>query len=947
MSFYADLHIHSKYSRATSRDADLEHLALWAEKKGIAVIGTGDFTHPAWREELKSKLAPAEPGLFRLKDQSLGATRFMLEVEISTIYKKGEKTRKVHHLLYAPDFEKVDRMVARLEKIGNLRSDGRPILGLDSRHLLEIALEAGEGCYLVPAHIWTPWFSAMGSKSGFDSIDECYGDLASHIFAVETGLSSDPEMNWRVSHLDRFRLVSNSDAHSPGKLGREACRFSTELDYFAIKRALETGEGYEGTIEFFPEEGKYHLDGHRKCGIRFDPNESKQHANSCPTCGEPLTLGVLHRVEELADRQPGQAPEKHDPFVNAVPLPEVLSELLGAGPASKKVQKNYNATLNMVGPELPLLNEIPLEDISKKGSELLAEAIRRMRAGEVKRTGGYDGEYGVIKLFEEKEIRREEGTDHFWPVPGEYGLEKQQGDRPRKGFSSVICPQNNRRMNELQLDSDQQRALEHTTGPLLIVAGPGSGKTRTLTHRIAHLIEGNGIDPASCLTITFTRRAAEEMRTRLKVLLPHRWAQIPIMTFHGFALAMLDEHREELGLHPAFRLASEEERIQLLAGALGVTDDRAERLLIKIARFKRVGVRPSDEKLEKPFELYECLLKERHLADYEDLIRLLVQALETREGFCAKLQAHFPWLSVDEFQDIDEFQYRLIKLLMPADGNICAIGDPDQAIYGFRGSDVRFFLDFQRDFPAALVIRLTKNYRSRSSILDVATGVMRTSSLIPERVMQSMQQGGTKVIVHQSITDRAEADFIVQTIEQLIGGSSHFSVDSGRSGRRVGERSFSDFAVLYRTDAQSALLVEALELSGLPFQKHGHRPAEGEEAWDPRAERILLLTIHAAKGLEFPVVFIVGCEDGVIPLRFGDVDQTQLDEERRLFFVGVTRAREQLILSYAQKRLWRGKLMDQELSPFIQDVEQQLLDRQQRISTVQREHSKADQLKLF
>ena len=294
MRFHADLHVHSKYSRATSRDLDLEHLAWWAARKGIGLVGTGDFCHPAWAAELKEKLVPAEPGLFRLRpdiEQGVAATlppacrtpvRFMLEVEISTIYKKGDKTRKVHHLIYAPDFETADRIAARLGRIGNIKSDGRPILGLDSRDLLEITLESGPGAYLVPAHIWTPWFAALGSQSGFDTIADCYGDLAPHIFAVETGLSSDPPMNWRVSFLDRYRLISNSDAHSPGKLGREATTFDCELDYFALRRALETGDGYVGTVEFFPEEGKYHLDGHRKCEVRLTPKETLRERRALP-----------------------------------------------------------------------------------------------------------------------------------------------------------------------------------------------------------------------------------------------------------------------------------------------------------------------------------------------------------------------------------------------------------------------------------------------------------------------------------------------------------------------------------------------------------------------------------------------------------------------------------------------------------------------------------------
>src|SRR5215470_1782467 len=307
MGFHGDLHVHSKYSRATSRDLDLEHMAWWAARKGIGVIGTGDCVHPAWLTEIRDKLVPAGGGLFRLKPEleaqiwktlppaCVAPVRFMLSVEISTIYKKADRTRKIHHLIYASDFEAVDRLAASLGRIGNIASDGRPILGLDSRDLLEITLESGQHSYLVPAHIWTPWFAALGSQSGFDSIEECYGDLAPHIFAVETGLSSDPPMNRRVSGLDRFTLVSNSDAHSPPILGREACAFATELDYFAIRRALETGIGYGGTVEFFPEEGKYHLDGHRLCGVRLEPAETRSHEGLCPACGKPLTVGVLSR----------------------------------------------------------------------------------------------------------------------------------------------------------------------------------------------------------------------------------------------------------------------------------------------------------------------------------------------------------------------------------------------------------------------------------------------------------------------------------------------------------------------------------------------------------------------------------------------------------------------------------------------------------------------------
>jgi DNA helicase II / ATP-dependent DNA helicase PcrA len=417
MSFYADLHIHSKYSRATSRDCDLENLAYWGRKKGITVIGTGDFTHPAWFQEIQDKLVPAEPGLFRLKPEleravserlpasCHGAVRFLLSVEISTIYKKGDKVRKIHHLVYAPTFEKAGKIRNALEKIGNIRSDGRPILGLDSRDLLEIVLSAGKDCYLVPAHIWTPWFAVLGSKSGFDNVAHCYGDLADHVFAVETGLSSDPEMNWKISSLDRYRLMSNSDAHSPGKLGREVNVFNTDLDYYAMLKALQTGQGFGGTCEFFPEEGKYHADGHRNCGVKLSPRESKANEGLCPKCKRPLTLGVLYRVEELADRHTHHKPECAADFKSIIPLPEVISEIMQAGPASQGICKNYEELVSRLGPELDILNTHPLDQIQKASSSIMKEAIQRMRAGKVIRESGYDGEYGRIKLFEEKEVK--------------------------------------------------------------------------------------------------------------------------------------------------------------------------------------------------------------------------------------------------------------------------------------------------------------------------------------------------------------------------------------------------------------------------------------------------------------------------------------------------------------------------------------------------------------
>lgn len=412
MFFYADLHIHSKYSRATSKDCNLEQLAVWAQKKGLSVISTGDFTHPAWFNEIKEKLVEDGNGAYRLRPEiekqifkTSAPVRFLLSVEISTIYKKGDRTRKVHHVVFVPDMKAADAFRTKLGAIGNINSDGRPILGLDSRNLLETTLESGEGSYIIPAHIWTPWFSVLGSKSGFDSIEECYGDLSDHIFAVETGLSSDPEMNWRVSKLDKFRLVSNSDAHSPSKLAREATVFDTAPDYYSIMNALKTGNGYVGTVEFFPEEGKYHEDGHRKCNVCLTPEETEKLNGICPVCGKPLTIGVLNRVCTLADRTCSSTykPETAGEVFSLVPLPEILSEIMQVGPSSKSVTNEYERLIRKFGSEFSILREVPAEDISKD-SPLLAEGISRLRAGKVIKHAGYDGEYGVIRLFDDSEL---------------------------------------------------------------------------------------------------------------------------------------------------------------------------------------------------------------------------------------------------------------------------------------------------------------------------------------------------------------------------------------------------------------------------------------------------------------------------------------------------------------------------------------------------------------
>lgn len=404
MKFVADFHLHSKYSRATSKDMDLENLDKWAKIKGIKVLGTGDFTHPEWFKNLRSKLEPAEPGIFKLKSNN-SDIRFILTTEISCIYTKGGKVRKIHIILFAPSFEAVEKINAHLGLVGNLKSDGRPILGLDVKELARIVFNASQDCVIVPAHAWTPWFSIFGSKSGFDSIEECFDDYSKYIFAIETGLSSDPAMNWRLSSLDRISLISNSDSHSPSKIGREANVFDTEISYKNIVDAikLKNPKNFLYTVEFFPEEGKYHYDGHRLCGISFSPQESRKYKNICPTCGRLLTIGVLNRVEALADRPEGYKLENAIPFKSLVPLEEIIAEGMGVNVKTKQGDLEYENLIKKFGNEFNILLEVTREELEKATLSEIAEGIIRIREGKVSINPGYDGVYGKIKIFSDGE----------------------------------------------------------------------------------------------------------------------------------------------------------------------------------------------------------------------------------------------------------------------------------------------------------------------------------------------------------------------------------------------------------------------------------------------------------------------------------------------------------------------------------------------------------------
>jgi len=1076
MRFIADLHIHSHYSISTSPQLTPEHLEAWAAIKGISVIGTGDFTHPGWLEELKDKLEPAEEGLFRLKrgyrleaeeaqaplpalnrqGEELRPVRFLLTAEISNIYRRAEKVRKVHNLILIPTFEAAEKIQSKLSRFANISSDGRPILGLDSRELLEIALESSDQMFFVPAHIWTPWFSALGAKSGFDSIAECYGELSKHIRAVETGLSSDPPMNWLCSFLDGFTLISNSDAHSPEKLGREANLLDTDLSYPGIVAALSArhspiqGSGFLGTVEFFPQEGKYHYDGHRKCGVCWDPLETLRHRGICPVCGRPVTVGVLNRVAQLADRAQTPDASSRPPFHSLIPLKEIFSEITGVGVQSKRIARLYSSTIQAVGSEFALLLDVPIEDIEIKTNELLAEAIRRMRCGQVLVEPGFDGQFGRTRLFSEAELSNFSPQELLFQdmnraeskPPTRNGLISfditaywRLAAQTRQSVPSREIPSTPPNSGDVEpsepavlsaLNPQQRKAVSHGEGPLLILAGPGTGKTRTLTARIAYLIQSRGIEPRNILALTFTNKAAGEIKSRLQSQLsvPRGLEELHLHTFHALGLSILKTHARCTGRNGGFSLIDENDRLAVVRSLPGAAKDGVRSVCDEIGSLKRnVKTREeiSDPEIQRLFELYEEYLRRQNLFDLDDLIQKPVSIFLTEAGLLAEYRRLFQWILVDEYQDINMAQYRLIRLLAPeGHSNLFAIGDPNQAIYGFRGADVGFINQFLSDYPTAKLFNLSRSYRCSDTILKASHQVLAGLSSAP--ALRGLEPG-VRLRILENPTDKSEAEVVARTIEAMMGGLRFFSMDSDISegSSKEGIQSLSDFAVLCRIGRQMDLLQRAFENHSIPYQKIGEtaffrrEPAKSvvdilrlaakenpvlrksvmekgligtekleelreltgrkdstaklvstvlaftdlklsqeqhrslleladsfgtesdkflehvilgtaADSFKPASEQVTLMTLHAAKGLEFPCVFIVGCEQGLLPYSLFRDSVADPEEERRLFYVGMTRAKRYLFLSYAGRRYLFGREYRLAKSPFLSPIEQGLLE---------------------
>jgi len=1091
MKFIADFHIHSHFSRATSKELIPEYLEYWARIKGITIVGTGDFTHPGWTKELKEKLIPAEQGLFKLKQKYKAENletpflpakevRFLLTAEISNIYKKNDRVRKVHNVIFAPDFESVEKIQQKLIAINaNITSDGRPILGLDSRDLLEMVLDANENCFFVPAHIWTPWFSVLGSKSGFDSIAECFDDLADHIYAVETGLSTDPPMNWMCSFLDNYTLTANSDAHSPERLGRNSNRFDTELSYHAIISAMKTGDPnhFFGSIDLFPQEGKYHYDGHRKCGVCWDPVETLKHNGICSKCGKPVTVGVMNRVVQLSDREDLSLRKNRHPFKSIIPLKEMLGELAGVGPNSKKVDRTYMDLIKKGAAELELLLDTSLEDIKAIGGEELAEAIYRMRNREIYIQEGFDGEYGIIKVFDEddrpgldlqnclfKDLAKQECR--VQPARKMINFDLEEFRRLTEVKAHDTNEQEEKKKTDKKkatagLNLQQQEAVQHFTGPLLVIAGPGTGKTRVLTYRILHLIENKNINPGNILAVTFTNKAAAEISERLETLLKDKSivSKPHVTTFHALGYSILREQSGRAGedVVSSFSILDPEDRKRIIQRVCGIEKSRFSGTANALEEAKQQLKNPTDFEDENPeladiFKKYQDYLKEQNTYDLADLLYVPVKLFERQPGILDYYREKYHWVLIDEYQDINYAQYKLIRNLMPdADANLCAIGDPDQAIYGFRGADVRFIRRFRGDYPGAAIYHLKQSYRCSDSILKASGNVMQRGGA-DDALLTGMEEG-VKIKIVKNSTHKSEAEFVARTIEQMMGGLRFFSMDSSiTEGHKEGEiDSLSDFVVLCRVKGQMEALEKAFMDHSIPYQVVGEEPFFKQEpvcsiidllkfsrnpkntilkdkliekeivtplelgalkeivdnaksvkemivnllnnlfndlktashdaaslnesnqkllrgvqgggfleksppgfkrlldfvgdfgddlegflrftalgtavdTYRPDLEHVTLMTMHGAKGLEFKAVFIVGCEEGLLPYSLFKSQSSDPEEERRLLYVGMTRAKKFLFLSHAEKRFLLGREYKLGRSLFLNRIERELIE---------------------
>lgn len=857
--------------------------------KGVHVLGTGDITHPAWRDELREQLVRDDStGLYRctrktpvvdeipLMDTVQGPEPlFMLQGEISSIYKRHGKVRRVHNLVYFPDFDTADRACALLAGVANLTSDGRPIMGIDCCDLLEMLKDCAPQAHMIPAHVWTPWFALFGSKSGFDSVPDCFGHMSGEIFALETGLSSDPAMNRLWSHLDGYTLISNSDAHSGENLAREVNIFHGKPSYTGIFAALRPKPAivdklstsprhdtdstpkhlstdkpspdcfYGGTVEFFPEEGKYHLDGHRDCNVVLEPHESMALNNICPVCAKPLTIGVLHRILTLADRLHPPAPLgiDGDGFSSLVPLPELLGELLQTGPKSQKVQRYYAKLIGKLGSELNILHHVAESDL-RQHWDALGEGIARMRRGEVVRQGGYDGEYGTVRVFSPQEAAalqngRKRETLLDMPSPLITMAGKKRAPLPVQSAekdAAQSAAQDTEKGAPTALYSPEQLAIiQGDDSPVLVAAGPGSGKTRTLVGRIGHLLS-RGISPRRILALTFTRRAATELEERLRAV--YTGENLPLSdTLHALAFSMWHNTRHSVPdllsedmSHRAFVLAHK---------GVDVSPSQLQCWEKELAYARERGHIPPH--LEPCAERYAVYKNLHHWVDYTDLLECCLEQLHNGHG-------PLPWthVLVDEVQDLSPLQLAVVQALLPPDGTgFFGIGDPDQAIYGFRGAQANSISVLREQWPTLRCVPLSTNYRSAPAIVHCATDLLRKHQHCG--VLTAQGNGPASLHLFSAPHVDSEAQWVAGQIRHLLGDTSHTITDKGakansKQNRKTANKASpplltigaqaeqklprchmprgsyapADIAVLVRLKSQIPPLHKALERWGIP-----------------------------------------------------------------------------------------------------------------------------------
>lgn len=840
MAWVADFHIHSHFSMATSKELNPRSIGRWAGFKGISLVGTGDFTHPGWRQELKEALIPAEPGFYKLKEAMAPEipdqpeARFIVSGELSTIYKKNGRVRKVHHLIILPSLEVAGRISDRLADLGmNIRSDGRPILGMDSHDLFSLILEECPEVIYIPAHIWTPHFSVFGSNSGFDDIHECYEDLTQYIHALETGLSSDPAMNWRWSALDRYTLVSNSDAHNPQNLGREANLFETDFTYDGIKKAFENKDcgGFVGTIEFFPEEGKYHYDGHRNCEVAWKPEDTITNQGLCPVCGRKVTVGVLHRVASLADRPEGFRPEGAKPYQSLVPLAEVVGAAFNMGRNSQKVTNAYYDLLQKFGPELTILRETDIDAIAGTAGPLIAEAVRRLRAGAVEVKPGYDGAYGIVSLLREDDRQALLGQAALFEekqgsaVRRKAGIRKATAEVVSEAKSLLKVTAND--ALHTGLSKEQDEIVKSTAQVIIVSAGPGTGKTKTLVERIVYLIQEAGVDPAEITAVTFTNRAANEIKMRLAKLLAgdRKLNRLNLGTFHSLAWKILRQDPESqeiklidnIGSKSLIEETLREQRIPL----------RAREASLALTLLKNKYLWEAEPNLPpaaiKLYQAYQQNLRRYRRWDFDDLIPKMADLWEDNPEWLQPYKRCFQQVLVDEFQDLNLIQYRLVKLWVGDCQSLMVIGDPNQSIYGFRGSNNQFFTQMKQDFPETVSYKLTQNFRSCTEVLNAANALIPKGDRQVE-LKSAQGKSGSKIIWYETPSEKAAAQTVANQIVRLLGGSTMISAHGRRSkGDPIAEDVFSlsEMAVLYRTGRQAESLEIALTAAGLPYRVSG------------------------------------------------------------------------------------------------------------------------------